>query len=772
MRVAYNLELCRELEQMIAASPVEVAYRPERYDRDQQLRVAISTVYPAFSGWAGLRIDKFLGGGFAGQVYRCVLTELELPAAAADTTGLQLNQLYAVKIIIPPSGFARWFRNTVYWLGFQGPFSSQVNLDACRAGLLWQKVLRRAGTIAFGRDDAVKDAYASFWDPRLQAFGEITEWVEGRTWRLEADADLQQRRAWQTMSPQASASAEYIAKRQFMRRMVELCHSIGAVEFARQYEWWTMKSQPNVLKRDGNAADPGAGLCAIDFRAGLALLPFLPMSPADFKLIVNGLLQRRTLVQFDRTEPARLDTFVQAHAECFADMLPLISELKQRDQAYRQSLPDITHHRSRLLTDAKLRRSVRRGLIEGYEAADLADAVGGERLRQCNWLFALFYVLGALPLFGRLLRRLLAHRQYRHHYRRLLTECRYFYQAWQHRAWQRLLRWHRSGRSGEAHCRFLAQHPTLCWLERLTVGWLPAPLHRYLVEPQHLWQQIRGGWNFIRSFYDNAAFRENWLVQLVRAGEHDGVLAPDDRDRILQHVSDPYIARYLKCVAVHFATIPVTQVVSVTVAATVMTWLIITGRADWNRAAAYAGLIVAFFQVTPISPGSICRGCYVLYLMARERNLRDYLIAAPLSFVKYIGYLAFPLQMATTYPQLARFMASRWATNAVHIVPVFGEKGALLEHYIFDLVFNLPLKFGRWASGRVALLLTIWLLFGTGLAAAAYAWVRPEPLSHFSINLMLALLAVFVLPRMLFYPLLMRKPRLAPPLATDVEPES
>jgi len=70
----------------------------------------------------------------------------------------------------------------------------------------------------------------------------------------------------------------------------------------------------------------------------------------------------------------------------------------------------------------------------------------------------------------------------------------------------------------------------------------------------------------------------------------------------------------------------------------------------------------------------------VLYLVIRERNIKDYNIALVLAFFKYVGYLAFPIQMAYRYPVLARFMAVHWATSAVHIVPVFGESGALLEH--------------------------------------------------------------------------------------------
>jgi hypothetical protein len=51
--------------------------------------------------------------------------------------------------------------------------------------------------------------------------------------------------------------------------------------------------------------------------------------------------------------------------------------------------------------------------------------------------------------------------------------------------------------------------------------------------------------------------------------------------------------------------------------------------------------------------------------------------------------------MTYRYPALARFMAGHWATEAVHVVPVFGERGALLEHKIFNLFYNWPLTIRR-----------------------------------------------------------------------------
>jgi hypothetical protein len=48
-------------------------------------------------------------------------------------------------------------------------------------------------------------------------------------------------------------------------------------------------------------------------------------------------------------------------------------------------------------------------------------------------------------------------------------------------------------------------------------------------------------------------------------------------------------------------------------------------------------------------------------------------------------------------------MAGHWANESVHIVPVFGESGALLEHWVFCLFYNLPLTIRRRIGKRVLL---------------------------------------------------------------------
>jgi len=176
---------------------------------------------------------------------------------------------------------------------------------------------------------------------------------------------------------------------------------------------------------------------------------------------------------------------------------------------------------------------------------------------------------------------------------------------------------------------------------------------------------------------------------MVSEGQKDGMLTEKETVHINTQIKEPFIQKYLKSLAVHICTAPVTQIVSVIVA---IIYVRMHPELSWQEASVHAGLILGFFQVTPISPGSIVRGLYVSFLVLRERNFKDYNIAFYLSFFKYIGYLAFPIQMAYRYTDLARFMAGRWAIGVAHIVPVFGERGALLEHVVFDMFYNYPLS--------------------------------------------------------------------------------
>jgi len=691
MSTEYSVDVHRDLEKEFKQLALHRPMRIERYEIGTDLAYDVSSVGSTHHAKIHLKIKKFVGGGFAGQVYQVEITDIE--AATGPIDGLEVGGVYAIKILIPPSGFSLLFRNVLYWIGFQGPFQLQVNPAAARSGALWQKFIRRGAMVRFGTEAAVVDIYATFVDNTLGSCGELSEWVEGRTWRLEVDDHLDVLKRWikgKKADPQKLGSPEYRAKLEFMRQFVVLLHQMGAHEFARQYEWSTWKSQPNCLKRSGTEDSPSTGLTAVDFRAGLALLPFLPMSPGDFKLIFTGFL-RGSLVQFDRGNIEKLRRYIADHRENFAGMEPALEELEDAERIYRNSIPDITHNHIRLLYSPTLWSTMLKSAIVGWRVRNFISRRCRDQLQKSVVLTLLFFLLGPIPIIGRFFRRIWGQPFWRAHYRTILTSGDYLRRAVRAKFIEKIISWHRDGRLDDNRALTISNQIRRC-IYHWPLSLLPVGIHKLLTD----WQFAKERLDYyllrpVRLYFNND-LREQWLRDMVAEGKEKHLLNDEDAGIILAQIDEPYIQKYLKSLAVHVCTLPVTQVVSIIVAV-----IYVLANPDMPRAQAYAiGLgIIALFQVVPISPGSLVRGLYVLYLVVRERNFKDYNIAVFLGFFKYIGYLAFPIQMTYRYPALARFMAGHWATEAVHIVPVFGERGALLEHKIFNLFYNWPLTIRR-----------------------------------------------------------------------------
>ena len=169
----YSLDNYRELEHKFQKTELHRPMQIERFEAGTELEYEVTGVFPANKGKVQLVIDKFVGGGFAGQVYRVKVTDIK--SESGPIGGLEVGGHYAMKILIPPSGFSRFFRNVLYWIGFQGPFQLQVNPAAARSGALWQKFIRRGSKIWFGDESTVVDIHATFVDNIMGSCGELSE---------------------------------------------------------------------------------------------------------------------------------------------------------------------------------------------------------------------------------------------------------------------------------------------------------------------------------------------------------------------------------------------------------------------------------------------------------------------------------------------------------------------------------------------------------------------------------------------------------------------
>ncbi|MBF0433554.1 MAG: hypothetical protein HQK83_19910 [Fibrobacteria bacterium] len=717
--------LSSEFNQLGLHRPMQVS----RYEVGQVLKYDIHGVQGGGRGRMKLVVDKFVGGGFAGQVYRVKLEELELTEGEAPA--LVPGGMYAIKVLIPPSGFSVLFRNVLYRIGFQGAFQLQVNPAAARSGALWQQFIQRGAQIKFGHSDSVASLYATFVDSELGSCGEISEWIEGRTWQLEVDDRLDLLKQWKKGKPVAEeklGSPEFRSKKVFMDEFVDLLHEIGAHEFARQYEWSTCKSQPNCLKRLNTEGDPKKGLVAVDFRAGLVLLPFLPMSPGDIPLIFKG-LARGSLVQFDRGSIKELEDYIAGYPEEFSGMEPLLEELKEAEHIYRNSLPDIAHNPFGLFNPKRL-AIMKQSTVTSWRIRNLISEATEVKLQKSFLPYLVFLLLGCVPFLGRALRKCWGREDWRRHYASMLGNFSYLGKAVSGKIIERLIGWYRAGRITEERVGRLTANKA-GFLLHLPFSFLPVGLHRLCTDSAYAKDRVYQLMVRPVRLYFDKELREQWLRDMVADGREKNLLHEEDEKTILSQLNEPFIQKYLKSLAVHVCTVPVTQVVSVIVA---LTYVLMHPEMPRAHAWGIGVGIIALFQVVPISPGSLARGLYVLFLVLRERNFKDYNIAVFLGFFKYIGYLAFPIQMSYRYPALARFMSGYWATEAVHVVPVFGEKGALLEHAVYSLFYNWPLTIRRRMNERAEIRKTLntrlWhvpviaLLGVAVMGGAHYVWLQ------------------------------------------------
>ncbi len=111
MATGYSVEVCKELEQRFLRAALHRPMRVGRYGAGTELTYDIARVAEASEGLVRLVVEDFVGGGFAGQVYRVKVVDIDCEPGVK--LGLEVGGVYAMKVFIPPKGFSRLFRNAL-----------------------------------------------------------------------------------------------------------------------------------------------------------------------------------------------------------------------------------------------------------------------------------------------------------------------------------------------------------------------------------------------------------------------------------------------------------------------------------------------------------------------------------------------------------------------------------------------------------------------------------------------------------------------------------
>lgn len=341
--------------------------RARRFDIGESIETEVVPIIPNVAFNAAFRILEKKGEGYAGQVYKAV------DEATSNT------YIYALKALRPEDEGKEKVRNLLFRLCFAGNFAPATNEAALRYGLLWQTLLRRGAQARLGDTSIIPEPYGYFWNDKLETFVEVHEWVDGHI-------------------PVPDSATHNRQKRDFMNGMVALTRDMGAYQLARQYKWWTMLAGANVVKRENDSQ------VAIDWRSGIALPFFLPMSPGDVPIIIEN-LRSGHFANYDYADFDRLDAFIRENKDTFVDLTHHVEELKELDRKYRSSIKETT------LADWQREFQMDEDVVREFKRSPLA--------------YRAHLILDGIPLFGKVTNRLSSSEMYRTHAKQILGDGEY-----------------------------------------------------------------------------------------------------------------------------------------------------------------------------------------------------------------------------------------------------------------------------------------------------------------------------------------------------------
>jgi hypothetical protein len=626
------------------------------------------------------------GSGFAGQVWQARILSGEIPG---------LGQTAALKVLHPRSGWKTIFRDLLFGLSFQTGFAPRLREEALRAGLIWQEFVRCAAETEFG-PGSVARPFGYYWDAALASYVEVCQWIDGRPIRLEANDQLF---SGQTARLEAgiplsashdSTSAqveipESTRLKFFMDRLAALCRQLGAIGLARQYAWYTFVSQANVMVQT-NFPNP---FCAVDFRPGLAFPFFLPFTPSHLKVAFEGLIKAR-LSFYAEIDLVRLQQILAVRPQI--DPHGLLSQLLIDESAWRQALPDLWNHPLAWLSDPQKRAAIRAGLCNDWLRLGWMDEQTRQRAAMRSSLLQFLVLISAWPFALRVC----ANKSYRTHLRSLFTSAVYrnaAVEAWRGRD---LSEWVEQGRVPSGY------QPRHYLLEKVFLSiWSPG-FHRFWISPQARRQLISHLLLEPLHLLFSQAARETWLADNLRAACSRGAADPRRMETLLGQLHEERMRGFIRDLGFIFGLDIFSRLVYLALAAYGL------------HSGDYLPLGIAV--LSPLPPSGPLRFLYVLVRLTaelpallrtsptpdhpRSRLPLARLAALVIAPLRWAGNL-FPLvEISAVYPRLAFLLAEHLVSRAAAAIPIFGGPGKLLEIWIFQACFNLPLSLQHWILTR------------------------------------------------------------------------
>ncbi len=145
MTDSYSPELSRELDRCTLVLICTVRLRFRATTKERSLPTTLSPFRARRPKKMPRRTEgkRFVGGGFAGQVYKVRVESI----GPEGIPGVAVGAVYALKILIPPSAFSNGFATRFTQSDFR-ELSAPMQPGGAQSGALWQKFIRRAARVS------------------------------------------------------------------------------------------------------------------------------------------------------------------------------------------------------------------------------------------------------------------------------------------------------------------------------------------------------------------------------------------------------------------------------------------------------------------------------------------------------------------------------------------------------------------------------------------------------------------------------------------------
>ncbi len=673
----------RQLDNRIKSGEILVKPKRNGYFIGENVEANVRALDGNGLGIERFNIETSPGSGFAGQVYRAMPEKGVIYDASKEDGD---KNPVALKVLRPKSKWKEAFRDLLFKLSYQASFTPRLREEALRSALIWQQLLRVATNIELGTDSAVAKPFGYYWDSEVGSFAGVHEWVNGRSSRYEADDKMVLRLLGKTRE---HPDSEMRRKRVFMDDLVRVCHDIGALGLARQYEWYTLVSQANVLTRN----DQKTGLsefAAVDCQPGLAVPFFLPLSPVHARIIFDG-LKRGVFAHFDEVDFKKLDSYLAAHTESFSSVDGLIQRLKEDDERYRSGLPNLWHMRTRILKDKELQEKVRKATIGDWQRLGKVSEAEATQLRDGSKRYLPYLILDNTPMVGQPLMRLLGNERYRQHLNNILRKPGYLREVIDISKYNDLLGWEGQQRITTERATSLTVSTPRYLADKLFLSWQPKGLHRLATDSETRTELVRKLIVQPARLFVDRKYREDWLGDIVSSQLERGIVTPEQAEELIKQVGEKRMQGFIRDLGFTVGTEAVSKTLYLVLAAYGLS------TSDF--------LPLGVAALNPISPSGILREAYVLAQLASEMphivKNRDskLLFSRALGAVsapwRVIGNIFAPLEMFSYYNDMSLLLGDYYVSKIVDTVPVFGGEGKLLEYWAFNMTYNLPLSIRR-----------------------------------------------------------------------------